>query len=164
MRCLWHRVSYGEDTVLCSVSGWQSPPKPVSAKCLCPDHCRLMGWPGRGDRELTCMCLCRGAWGFGCRGSRSPWQGSRLPHHCEARSLVMSVEALGRLAALLLKLLTTTHSETLVFVFHIFSKTSFRQSFHALGRFFLSQNIKVLLFVRTRLRVNNPLVSKAKKG
>lgn len=53
----------------------------------------------------------------------------------------MAVEALGRLAALLLRLLTTSHSETLVFVFHIFSKTSFRQTFHALGRFFLSQNI-----------------------
>ena len=72
---------------------------------------------------------------------------------------------LGRLAALLPRLLVISHSKTLIFIFHNFSKTSFRRIFHALGMFLFPKiSVKVvLLFMRTRQRVNNALVSKAKK-
>lgn len=116
------------------------------------------------ERDLhACACMFTGACGFGCRCSRSPGQGEvQLPHHCHIGYLV----ALGGLTALLARLLIISHSKTLVFIFHSFSKTSFRQIFHALGRFlFLKVLVNVvLLFMRTRRRLNNVAVSKAKKG
>lgn len=132
--------------------------------------CTLVTLADSGLRGATCLHKSllvgafRGARCLGCRYSESPQQGEgQWPHHCTTR---YSAAVLGRLAALLPRLLFISHSKTLVFLFHVFSKTSSSRVFHALGRFsFLKISVEVVLvLMRTRQRVNNVLVSKAKKG